>query len=182
MRYITRSFLILVLAVILAPAVHAGSLVGIDGMTATVMQQHQSSFSGLGVRGRVKSSQLINNIEFLPFVEYWRNTSTVQPFNIRSMRSDATMGCDARYTSEFRGFHPYAGVGVGLHFLSSEVQAPSLGLPFGRSSLVKGGVAILGGASFPLSGRIENFVEVKYHHVPDYGQVKINMGLSFALK
>ena len=183
MRKLARSFLVLTFAAsLVSTAAFAAEIVGVDAMTATVMQQHQSSFSGLGIRGVVHSAQLISNVEFLPYVEYWRNSSLVQPFNIRSMRSDATLGCDARYRAEFRGLHPYAGAGFGLHFLSSEVQAPALGLPIGRSSLVKGGISILGGAAFPLAGRLENFVEVKYHHLPEYGQVKINMGLTLALK
>jgi hypothetical protein len=182
MRFIARSILVLTLAASLAPAAHSGTLVGIDAMTATVMQQKQSSFSGIGVRARLRSAQLVQNIEFLPYVEYWRNTSTVTPFDIRSSRSDATIGGDARYIGEWRGMHPYIGAGFGLHFLNSEVQAPSLGLPLGRNSLVKGGLSLLGGANFPLAGRFENFIEVKYHHVPSYGQLKINMGLAFAFQ
>jgi len=179
---IARSLLFLTLAASLAPAAHAGALVGIDAMTATVMQKQQSSFSGLGLRGRVRSDQLIEKVEFMPYIEYWRNTSTVQPFNIRSSRSDATLGADVRFATDYRGFHPYVGTGFGLHFINTEVQAPSLGLPLGRNSIVKGGLSLMGGATFPLAGRLENFVEVKYHHVPSYGQVKINMGLAFNLR
>lgn len=182
MRLIARSFLVVTLAASLAPLAHAADLVGIDAMTATVMQQHQSSFSGIGLRARVHPAALIPNVEFLPYVEYWRNTSTVQPFNIRSSRADATMGADMRYVTEFRGFHPYIGAGLGLHFISSEVEAPSLGLAHGENSIVKGGLSALGGASFALAGKLENFIEVKYHHVPSYSQVKINMGLAWNLR
>jgi len=181
MRLISRALFVLTLIASLVPAAHAAKLVGIDGMTATVMQQHQSSFSGIGVRMRIKSDAFVDNVEFLPYVEYWRNSSTVQPFNIHSSRSDATIGSDVRYSMEFKNFRPYVGAGIGVHFMSSEVQAPDFGLPLGRSSLIKGGVAALGGFTFPLAGRLENFVEVKYHHLPSYGQVKINMGLSFGL-
>lgn len=181
MRFIARSLLLLALAAPLASPAHAGTLVGIDGSTATVMQRHQSSFSGLGLRARVRDARLIDNIEFMPYFEYWRNTSSVQPFNIRSSRSDATLGADVRYATEFRGLHPYAGVGFGLHFIDNEVQAPTLGLPYGSSSLVKGGVAVLGGVSFALAGRLQNYLEVKYHHLPQYSQVKIAMGLAYNL-
>jgi hypothetical protein len=180
MRITARPVLFLALAVLFAPAARAG-VVGIDASTATVMQQHQSSFSGLGLRARIHDSRLIDNIEFMPYFEYWRNTSTVQPFNIRASRSDATLGADVRYVMEWRGVHPYAGVGLGLHFLDNQVEAPSLGLPYGQNSLIKGGVAVLGGASFALAGHLQNFIEVKYHHVPDYGQVKIAMGLAYQL-
>ena len=182
MRILARSLMLAALATLIVPAAHAGSLVGFDAMTATVMQKKQSSFSGVGLRARIRSDQLIENIEFMPYFEYWRNTSTVQPFNIRSSRSDATLGGDVRIGTEFRGFHPYAGTGFGLHFMETEVQAPSLGLPLGRNSIVKGGVSLLGGATFPLAGNLENFFEVKYHHVPNYAQFKINMGLAFHLR
>lgn len=181
MRWISRAFLVLTLAASLVPTAHAAKLVGIDGMTATVMQQHQSSFSGVGVRARIKTDAFIDNVELLPYVEYWRNSNTVQPFNIHSSRSDATMGSDIRYNMEIKSFRPYVGAGFGLHFMTSEVQAPDFGLPLGRSSLVKGGVSLLGGFTFPLAGRLENFIEAKYHHLPGYGQVKINMGLAFGL-
>lgn len=181
MRSTARSLLFTALATFLFTTAHA-DIVGIDVSSSTVLQQHQSSFSGLGLRARVQDSRLISNVEFMPYFEYWRNTSTVEPFDIRAIRADATLGVDARYVTEWRGLHPYAGAGFGLHFLDSEVQAPSLGLPDGRNSLVKGGVAILGGASFALAGRLQNFVEVKYHHVPDYGQVKISMGLTYQIR
>jgi hypothetical protein len=182
MRLFAPALLLLTLAASSAPAAHAaGAVVGIDGMTATVMQQKQSSFSGLGLRARMRSASLVSNIEFLPFIEYWRNTSTVQPFNIRSSRSDATLGVDARFVGAYGGFKPYGGAGLGLHFLHTEVEAPDLGLAHGQNSLVKGGLSLLGGATFALAGKLENFVEVKYHHVPSYSQVKINMGLAYNL-
>ncbi len=180
MRTYARSFLFLALAALIVPAARA-EVVGVDASTSTVLQRHQSSFSGLGLRARFTDSRLISNIEFMPYFEYWRNTSTIQPFGISATRSDATLGGDARYVTEWRGLHPYAGVGFGLHFLNNEVEAPSLGLPHGQNSLIKGGVAILGGASFALAGHLQNFIEVKYHHVPDYGQVKISMGLAYQI-
>jgi hypothetical protein len=179
MRFLARVVLFLALAALIVPTAKAGSIVGIEGSTATVMQRHQSSFSGMGFRARVHDSRLIDKIEFLPYFEYWRNTTNVQPFDIRSSRSDATLGVDARYVSSFRAVHPYAGVGFGMHFLDNEVEAPGLGLPHGQNSLIKGGVAILGGFSYALAGRLQNYVEIKYHHVPEYGQVKLNMGLSY---
>ena len=182
MRLISRAFLALTLTATLASAAHAAEVLGIDGMTATVIQQHQSSFSGLGLRARVHSAQLIPNIEILPYLEWWKNTSTVQPFDVKASRADATIGADARFVGEWRGLHPYAGVGLGLHFIHNEVEAPSLGLAHGEDSLIKGGPSLLGGTTFALGGRLENFLEVKYHYVPNYSQLKINMGLAYNIK
>ncbi len=185
MRSFARALFALTLAAFSLPALsaaaHAAELVGIDGMTATVIQEHQSSFSGLGLRARVHPASLISNVELLPIVEWWRNTSSVQPFDVRATRSDATVGIDGRFVGEFKGFHPYAGVGFGLHFIHNEVEAPSLGLAHGEKSLIKGGPALLGGATFAIGGRLENFLELKYHYLPSYSQFKINMGLAFNL-
>ena len=182
MRHIARSFLALTLTASLASAAHAAEILGIDGMSSTVLQEHQSSFSGLGLRARVHSAQLIPNLEFLPYLEWWKNTSTVQPFDVKASRADATIGVDGRFVGEWRGLHPYAGIGLGMHFIHNEVEAPSLGLPHAEDSLIKGGPSFLGGTTFALGGRLENFFEVKYHYVPNYSQFKINMGLAYNIK
>ena len=181
MRLIPRALLALTLAALFVSPAHA-QITAIEGMTATVLQQHQSSFSGLALRTRVHSAQLVPNIEFLPYLEWWRNTSTVQPFGVEATRSDATIGVDGRYVTEWRGIHPYAGVGLGMHFIHNAVSAPSLGLVHAEDSLIKGGPSFLGGANFPMGGKFENFIELKYHYIPDYSQLKINMGLTYKIQ
>jgi opacity protein-like surface antigen len=163
------------------PIAAHGLLTGIDVMSATVLQEGQSSFSGLGLRARLHPERLVAGVEILPSVEYWRNSSTVTPYNIRATRKDATLGVDARYGFQYRGWNPYVGAGLGLHFLSSEVNAPSLGLTSATNSVVKGGLAALVGTTFELTHRVDNFIELKYHHIPDYKQLKINWGLAVKL-
>jgi len=181
MRHIARAFLALTLAASFVPTAHAAELTGVDAMTSTVLQEKQSSFSGLGIRARLHSAQLVPNVEMLPYIEWWKNTSTVQPFNIKSSRSDATVGFDVRYMGAWRNLRPYGGAGIGMHFLRNEVEAPSLGLAHGENSLIKGGPAFFGGATYALAGKLENFIEVKYHYVPSYSQFKIHMGLAWNL-
>src|SRR5258706_7048735 len=61
-----------------APAAASGpSAKAIEGVTSTIFQQHQSSFSGIGLRMRVQLPQLIEGFSIAPLVEYWRNTSTL---------------------------------------------------------------------------------------------------------
>lgn len=168
------------LFVSIAHAASAPSLLGVDVMTANVMQEKQSSFSGLGLRVRLHDERLIDAVTFMPTVEYWRSSSTVTGFGIHSVRSDATLGCDIRYALRATGWKPYVGGGYALHFLESEVNAPALGLNNASHALTKGGVTALAGATFPLTGRLENVVELKYHHVTDYRQLKINMGLAYS--
>jgi hypothetical protein len=159
----------------------AGQLTGIEAMSSTVMQEGQSSFSGLAIRVRLHPPQLMQQIELLPTIEYWRNANTVQPYDIRTTRKDATVGVDARWNFSTATFKPYAGVGYALHFLSNTVHAPGFGIDRASDSVTKGGIALLGGVSFALSGKFDNFLDVKYHHVTDYRQLKINWGISYNL-
>jgi opacity protein-like surface antigen len=163
------------------PAAQRSLLTGIDIMSATVLQEGQSSFSGLGLRVRLHPERLVAGVEILPSVEYWRNSSTVTPYNIRATRKDATLGVDARYSFQIHNWNPYVGAGLGLHFLSSEINAPSLGLTQATNSVVKGGLAALVGTTFALTPRVDNFIELKYHHITDYRQLKINWGLAIKL-
>lgn len=160
----------------------AGVLTGVDGMTATVLQEGQSSFSGIALRARFHPDRLIKEVELMPAVEYWRNSSSVSPYGIETMRKDATLAFDARYRFNPAGWQPYVGAGYALHFLTTRVNAPSLGLNNASDSVIKGGLSALAGLSFGLSQRIDNFIEVKYHHVPDYRQLKINWGLTYRLQ
>jgi hypothetical protein len=157
----------------------AGSLSGVDAMTSTVMQHDQSSFSGLGVRLRLAPAPGLPGFEVLPGLEYWRNTTTVQIYDIRAERRDATLAADVRYRVTTQGWSPYLGAGFGIHFLSNEVHAPLLGVPAEGHSIMKGGLAVLGGVSFPLAGAFESFIEAKYHAVSSYEQLKLSWGLSY---
>ena len=179
MRRITPALLAACAATILfaaSPTRAASGLTGVDMMTATVFQEDQSSFSGLGVRGRFGDSRLLDNIEFLPTVEYWRNSSTVDAFGLRAIRRDATLSADVRWLFPGEAWRFYAGTGLAVHFLSNEVTSPSLR---GNDSLTKGGLTVLGGVAFGSKARLGNFLEAKGHLVGGYRQLKINMGLSW---
>jgi len=156
-------------------------IVGFDLMSATVMQEKQSSFSGLAARLRLTIPRTIPGIEVLPTVEYWRNSTTLTPYDIKGTRVDATIGGDIRYAFHAGAWHPYLGAGYGIHFLSTQVNAPSQNINNASDSVIMGGLAALGGITFPLTERIDNFLEVKYHHIPGYKQVKINWGISIGL-
>jgi len=164
-----------------AAALAAGAITSVEGMTSTIFQHGQSSFSGIGLRVQVHPTQLIQNVTLMPTLEYWRNTSNISSFGIESTRKDATMGVDARYDFPHQGLRPYVGAGIALHFLSNRVDAPSLGLNDATDSTIKGGLSLLGGVTFGIAGKLSNLIELKYHHVPDQSQLKINWGLSYGL-
>lgn len=151
----------------------------IEGVTSTIFQQHQSSFSGIGIRMRVPLPQMIEGFSIAPSLEYWRNTSTLSDFGLEATRKDATLAALIRYDMKREGWQPYFGAGLGMHFLSSHVNAPTLGLNDASESVMKGGVALLGGIKFGLAGKLGNLVELEYHGVGEHSQLKFNWGLSY---
>ena len=151
---------------------------GVDILMSTVLQENQSSISGLAIRGRLHSPQLLDNVTIMPTLEWWRSSNHVEPYGIESTRNDNTLGCDVRYEFSMKGMMPYAGAGLAVHFLSSKVNAPALGIDNATKSLTKGGLAALAGVSIPLTSRVQNFLEVKYHHISDYRQLKLNWGIA----
>ncbi len=179
MRILLRLCLVTVLLLLSAVLARAGTFGGVDVMTATVLQKHQSSFSGLATRVRLTSERIVTGFELLPFVEYWRTSNTVDPPDITVSRKDATLGVGLRYRFQRTGWQPYAGGGLGVHFLSSQVNAPQLGLDDRRDSTTRGGLLALAGVAVPLSDHVENFLELEYHHLPELSQLKINMGIGW---
>jgi hypothetical protein len=176
-----RLLFVVLLLLVSAALARAGTLSGVDAMTSTIMQQHQSSFSGLGLRVRLKTAQIVDGFDFLPYVEYWRTSTTVETFGITTARKDATLGADVRYSFRRGGWRPYLGGGYGVHFLSSEVNAPSLGVNHASDSVIRGGLSALAGAAFPLTSHLDNFLELKYHHLPGMSQLKISFGIGWGL-
>ena len=94
MRILLRLCLVTVLLLLSAALARAGTFGGVDLMSATVMQKHQSSFSGLAARARLTSARIVEGFELLPFVEYWRTSTTVDAPDITVSRKDATLGED----------------------------------------------------------------------------------------
>jgi len=168
------------LALTAAPARASGGLSGIDAMMATVFQEGQSSFSGLGMRFRISDSRITENIDFLPTVEYWRNSSKLESFGLASVRRDGTIGADVRWLFPGEAWRFYAGTGIAAHFISTEVDAPQFGLNDANDSLTKGGMTLLTGVWFGSRSSLGNFIEAKAHFVGGYRQLKINFGLSWS--
>ncbi len=171
------SFALLALGLPGLAAATTVTVTGVDGMTSTIFQHNQSSFSGLGARMRLDTG--VAGLELMPGMEYWRNSTTLQIYEIKSQRRDATLGVDARYRFSVKGWSPYLGAGFGIHFLSSQVSSPPLGVPETNHSIMKGGIAVLGGLNFPIAGAFESFLEAKYHLVSDYEQLKVSWGLAY---
>lgn len=161
------------------PAGTRAGVSGLDVMTATVFQEGQSSFSGLALRLRLRTGSLMPNFEIMPAIEYWQNVNRVSLFGVKTTRSDATLGCNARWTFSHDHWQPYLGAGLAVHFLDEKVDAPDLGVNSQSNSTVRGGYALLGGVSFTMTKSLSNFLEVEHHGVSHYRQLKVNTGLGW---
>jgi len=181
MRFILRFCFVTLLLLVSAVLARAQVLSGVDLLNSTVFQQHQSSFSGLGARVRLHSASLVEGFELMPYAEFWRNSTRVDAFAITTTRKDATLGADLRFSFRGEGWRPYVGAGFGLHFLSSEVDAPQLDVHHEQDSVIKGGLSALAGMTFPLTRHLDNFIEVKFHDLPGFSQLKLNMGVAWRL-
>lgn len=181
MRHLLACLTLSLLAIPSAHAQAAPPLAGLEGATATVFQKGQSSFSGLALRARLTSTRFVPEISFLPYLEYWRNSTRLDAFELRAVRRDATLGVDARYQFRAGNWLPYAGAGLGVHFLSSELDSPVLGVDDANDALTKGAFTLLGGLLLGEGERFSEFVEVKYHFLPREGQLKLHLGLSWNL-
>jgi hypothetical protein len=161
------------------PATPSPSMKSIEGVTSTIFQEKQSSFSGIGLRMRVRIPQLIDGFSIVPMIEYWRNRSTLEDFGVEATRKDAALGAVFRYDWKREGWQPYAATGIGLHFLSAQLDAPALGFNDESESLMKGGVILMGGIRFGLAGKLGNLIELEYHGLGKQSQLKFNWGLSY---
>ncbi|MCC6350302.1 MAG: hypothetical protein IT347_12015 [Candidatus Eisenbacteria bacterium] len=161
------------------PAEEHGGVSGVDVMTSTVFQQGQSSFSGIALRLRLRSSALLPAIEIMPAVEMWQNTSSVTIYDLKTTRNDATLGCQVRWTFRREHWEPYVGAGMAVHFLSDKVSSSQLQAANQHNSTVRGGYTLHGGVTFPMNQRLSNFVELEHHGVSHFRQLKFNTGLSW---
>ena len=164
--------------VTLAPPASAAKS-GFDALMSNVMQEHQTSISGFGMRGRFQSKLLLDNVTLMPTIEWWRSATHADPYGIDTQRLDNTLGIDVAYKFPFHDMVPYVGAGLAAHFMSSKVNAPSLGVYNAEKTLTKGGLTALIGVGFPLTSSIENFLELKYHHITDYRELKLSWGVGF---
>ena len=164
---------------VLAPPASADGKAGVDVLMSNVMQEHQSSISGFAVRGRFQSQLLVDNVTFMPTIEWWRSASHVDPYSIEAQRVDNALGLDVAYQFPVHDMVPYAGLGFAAHFMSSKVNAPTLGVYNAEKTVTKGGLTAIAGVGFPLTSSVSNFVELKYHNISDYRELKLSWGVGF---
>lgn len=117
-------------------------------------------------------------------LDYWGWSENA--FGTETTIKDITIGARTKYHFETKNpnIRPFAGAGLGIHFLSSEVNIPASG-PFPASSETfsenKLGLDLGGGFATSLNPRAEFLAEAWYGIVTDVSQFSLRAAMQFKI-
>ncbi len=154
-----------------APAAETHGL-GFQGLGARigfVDPEGASSTVALGIH--VDGGEFVRHVHLMPMAEYW--SVGVAGSDIK----DFTLGMDVNVDFPVEGGRviPYAGGGLGLHFVSFDVPPGFIG----DNSDTKLGLNMQGGIRNQVMPNLGIFGELKYSFVSDVNQLKIMGGFTY---
>ncbi len=151
-----------------APASHGLGLQGFGARIGLVDPENASSTVALGAH--VDAGEFVKNVHVMPYIEYWK--VGVSGVNTR----DFTLATDVNLDFPLQGGHvvPYAGGGLGLHFLHADI--PVVG---GDGSSKKLGLNIQGGIRNQVMPNLGLFGEVRFSFVDTADQLKVMGGFTY---
>ncbi len=117
-------------------------------------------------------------------LDYWSKSE--DDFGTEVSVRDITIGVRAKYLFEVANprVQPFAGVGVGLHFLGAEVTTPPIGGFPGTSSddsETRLGIDLGGGLTTPIGPKTDFLAEAWYGIVEDVNQFSLRAGMVWKL-
>lgn len=174
----------LAFAVLTAGSALAQSQLGlraVGGSLAFVNAEDLDGAVGLGVFADL--GMVTPNIGLEPVLEYWSKSE--EAFGAKASVRDVALGCRGKYYFETSNpkIRPYAGAGLGLHFLKAETSVEMPGFPAMNSeaSDTKLGLDLGGGLSTPLGPKNDLRFEMWYGIVSDVSQLALRVGVSHKL-
>lgn len=159
----------------------------IGAQVGLVDPENSSSTLGLGVF--VDHGTLAPRFQLRSHLDYWGKSEDV-PFGGTASVRDIAIGCRARYMFPVTSprVQPYAGGGLGLHFLHGKVEIPDqviMGVPVpgstSSSSDTKLGLDLGGGIESPINPSTNFLAELWFGIVSDVNTVSLKVGLAHAL-
>lgn len=136
---------------------------------------------GLGVFADL--GQITPEIRLEPRVEYW--SSSEESFGAKASIRDISIGARGKYFFEVANsqIRPFAGAGLGLHFLNAEASVTIPGFPTLSSSQseTKLGVELGGGMESSLNPKVDFHAHLWYGIVSNASQFSMRVGLSHKL-
>jgi len=123
---------------------------------------------------------LTPSIRLLSHLDYW-SKSVDSPFGGSATVGDVALTARGEYMFPVRTprVQPFAGAGLGMHFLHAKVETP--GFPDITDSSTKLGLDMGGGFAMPVNPRTDFRTEMWYGIVDGLNQLSIKAGLAFKL-
>lgn len=145
------------------------------------------SLGGFVISGHVNLGELMNQLEFIPEVQYMSTSKDVSGLTWKV--SDFAINANVHYNIAMEGkIKPYVGAGLGYNALSSTVNLPSytlFGFTYGgevTNSASRIGINILAGANYALNEKMLLFIEPRYVLASDFNHFLLKVGASFAMQ
>ena len=140
----------------------------------------ENSDATLGFGGFADWGTLTPNIHLASHLDYW-SKSERSPFGDEASVRDVALSVRGKYMFAVSNpkFQPFAGVGLGMHFLKARVEVPGFAPVEDSSS--KLGIDFGGGFAMPLSPKTDLQTEMWYGVVDNFSQLSLKTGLAFKL-
>ena len=153
-----------------APGSHGLGFKGLGARIGFVDPEGASSTVALGLH--LDAGEFVQHVHVMPLLEYWKVGASGVDL------SDLMIGSDINVDFPIEGgkIIPYAGGGLGLHFL--KVNDPSLP-PGVDNSDTKLGLNMQGGIKNQMMPNLGVFGELKYSFVSNANQLKIMGGFTY---
>lgn len=174
-------YLALALGLLSAQQAMAQSNIGLHAVgvnAAFVNPENLDGAFGFGVFADL--GQIAPKLGLEPTVEFWSKTNN--EFGVESTLRDISVGMRGKYYFDVANpkVRPFAGAGLGMHFLHAEMSAniPGFGNVSATGDDTKLGVDVGGGISTALNPKNDFRAEAWYGIVSDVNQFALRVGVS----
>ncbi len=177
------ALLLVALSASLASAESHFGLARLGGAVGYVSPENLDGTVGLGVFADL--GRVTPEIGLEARMDYWSESQ--EAFMAKASMRDIALGVRGKYYFPVSSpkIRPFAGLGLGLHMLHSEVtiQDPGFGLPdmTADDSSTELGLDLGGGIAVPLTPRTDLVAETWYGIVSDASQFSLRLGLSYGV-
>ncbi len=157
----------------------AQSNLGLKAMGGTVgLVSPESGDATAGFGAFADLGTLAPQVRLTTHLDYWSHSEDAFGGASASV-SDLALSARGTYLFSVASprIQPYAGVGLGLHFLSAKVEVP--GFLAVESSDTKLGLELGGGFEAPMGPKTAFLGELWYGVVSDFNQLALRVGLSY---
>jgi opacity protein-like surface antigen len=177
--------LALVTSVLVASTAVAQTSLGLKGVGVAVGYVSPEDVDGtFGLGVLADCGAITPRIGLESRLDYWSKSE--EAFGAEASISDITLGARGKYFFEVTNpkVRPFAGAGLGIHFLQSKVTIPAqFGFPEStvEESTTKLGLDLGGGVATAVGPRTDLLGELWYGIVSDVSQLSLRLGVSYRL-